>query len=246
MPSFMHLVNPGSVECGLASHSQEPSSANVRQLEIVKIGDCLLGYKAMQKKIRRSPWNHFLGRMREIEKIIKHRHGSYLPNTDDAFIYVQAIADLALVQYGEGFVDIVHAWCTRWLPWAAKADLDVIIYEKTKVRYSPLTADALGHLLHVSYSERLLLDLRTIGAHDVCKRQRAKIQKSKTRQRDRERKAAERRTQGAVPRSEYLAASVTKGRPWESFGCSRRTWERRGKPEPSHMSGTEMENLPLG
>jgi putative DNA primase/helicase len=48
------------------------------------------------------------------------------------------------------------------------------------------------------------------------------------RERDRARKAARRRTAGAVPRSKYLTQNaLSRTKPWEVKGISRRTWERR-------------------
>ncbi|ANK85662.1 MULTISPECIES: hypothetical protein [unclassified Rhizobium] len=206
-----------------------------RDVTAVKIGDCLLGYKAVQRRMRGGRWNHFRGRMREIEKLIRHRHGAIVPEADDALIYVEVIAGLAFVEFGEGFVEVVLGWAARWLPWARKAAIEEIIYERTKLRFSPLTADALGHALHLSYAERSALDIRTIGAFDVPKAKRAKLQKAKRRQRDRSRKEEQRRAAGAVTRADYLDNSLSAARPWEAFGISRRTWERRGKPMPEPM-----------
>ncbi|NEK34099.1 hypothetical protein [Rhizobium leguminosarum] len=203
-----------------------------RDVTAIKIGDCLLGYKAVQRRTRASRWNHFRGRMREIEKMIRHRHGDIVPEADDALIYVEVIAGLALVEFKEEFVEVVLGWAARWLPWAGKADIEDVIYERTKVRFSDLSADALGHALHLSYAERSALDIRTIGAFDVPKRKRAKLQKEKRRQRDRSRKEEQRRAAGALSRADYLANSFSQARPWEAFGISRRTWERRGKPMP--------------
>ncbi|WP_434733924.1 hypothetical protein NL154_09085 [Rhizobium sp. YTUHZ044] len=206
-----------------------------RDVTAIKIGDCLLGYKAVQRRMRGGRWNHFRGRMREIEKLIRHRHGEIVPEADDAFIYVEVIAGLAFVEFGEDFVEVVLGWAARWLPWAEKAAIEVIIYERTKLRFSPLTADALGHALHLSFAERSALDIRTIGAFDVPKAKRARLQKEKRRQRDRNRKEERRRAAGAVSRADYLDNSLSAARPWEAFGISRRTWERRGKPMPEPM-----------
>ncbi|PDT03544.1 hypothetical protein CO666_13250 [Rhizobium chutanense] len=203
-----------------------------RDVTAIKLGDCLLGYKAVQRRAQGGRWSHFHGRMREIERLIRHRHGAIVPEADDALIYVEVIAGLALVEFRQEFAEVVLGWSARWLPWAGKACIEEIIYERTKVRFSPLSADALGHALHVSYAERCALDIRTIGAFDVPKRKRAKLQKEKRRQRDRSRKEEQRRAAGAIPRADYLANSFSTARPWEAFGISRRTWERRGKPMP--------------
>ncbi len=73
------------------------------------------------------------------------------------------------VEFGDQFVDIVKGWCGRWMPWAATKVVEELIYERTKVRYSSLTADALGKALHLSYAERTALKIRTIGSYDVSK-----------------------------------------------------------------------------
>ncbi|MGR9496967.1 hypothetical protein ACU8OJ_09345 [Rhizobium leguminosarum] len=216
-----------------------------RDVSAIKVGDCLLGYKAVQRRMRASRWNHFRGRMREIEKLIRHRHGDIVPEADDALIYVEVIASLALVEFKEEFVDVVLGWATRWLPWAGKADIEDVIYERTKLRFSPLSADALGHALHLSYAERSTLNIRTIGAFDVPKRKRAKLQKEKRRQRDRSRKEEQRRAAGALSRADYLANSFSQARPWEAFGISRRTWERRGKPMPDPETISDCGSISL-
>ncbi|EJC79212.1 hypothetical protein Rleg4DRAFT_0803 [Rhizobium leguminosarum bv. trifolii WSM2297] len=223
----------------------EHSDDLARDVSAVKVGDCLLGYKAVRRRARGGRWNHFRGRMREIEKLIRHRHGDIVPEADDALIYVEVIASLAFVEFGQEFVDVVLGWAARWLPWAGKADVEEIIYERTKVRFSPLSADALGHALHLSYAERCALDIRTIGAFDVPKGNRAKLQKEKRRQRDRSRKDEQRRAAGARPRADYLANSFSQARPWEAFGISRRTWERRGKPMPEAETISDCGSMPL-
>ncbi|NEJ71231.1 hypothetical protein GR197_11895 [Rhizobium phaseoli] len=216
-----------------------------RDVSAIKVGDCLLGYKAVQRRARGGRWNHFRGRMREIEKLIRYRHGDIVPEADDALIYVEVIASLALVEFKDAFVDVVLGWAARWLPWAGKADIEEVIYERTKVRYSSLSADALGHALHLSYSERCALDTRTIGAFDVAKGKRARLQKQKRRQRDRSRKEQQRRAAGALTRSDYLANSLSQARPWEAFGISRRTWERRGKPMPEAETLSDCGSMSL-
>ncbi|MBX4895329.1 hypothetical protein [Rhizobium bangladeshense] len=217
-------------QCRSAGRAEEAGLA--RDITAIKIGDCLLGYKSVQRRMRGGRWNHFRGRMREIEKLIRHRHGEIVPEADDALIYVEVIASLAFVEFGEGFVEVVLGWAARWLPWAGKAAIEEVIYERTKLRFSPLSADALAHALHLSYAERSTLGIRTIGAFDVPKAKREKLQKAKRRQRDRCRKEEQRRGAGAISRADYLANAFSQTRPWEAFGISRRTWERRGKPMP--------------
>jgi len=80
-------------------------------------------------------------------------------------------------------------------------------------------ADSLGMYLRLSDQERAEWGIRTIGAHDVSKRQRTLRRK---RQR-REREAHRRRRNGAIPHSQ----SLSRAQPWKAEGVSRRTWERR-------------------
>ncbi|MDF0698033.1 hypothetical protein PYR71_16300 [Rhizobium sp. MC63] len=218
----------------LAQRAEKSGRADAvaRDITAIKIGDCLLGYKAVQRRMRGGRWNYFRGRIREIEKLVRHRHGEIVPEADDALIYVEVIGSLAFVEFKEEFVEVVLGWAARWVPWAGKTAIEEIIYERTKVRFSPLSADALGHALHLSYAERCALDIRTIGAFDVPKAKRAKLQKAKRRQREQSRKEKQRRAAGAVARADYLANSLSQSRPWEAFGISRRTWERRGRPMP--------------
>jgi hypothetical protein len=84
-------------------------------------------------------------------------------------------------------------------------------------------ADALGEYLRLTDRERTAWGIRTIGAHDVSRRQRTLRRK----QRARERQARHRQRRGAQPHSQ----SYSRTRPWATKGISRRTWERRRKRE---------------
>src|SRR5690606_16550757 len=106
-------------------------------------------------------------------------------------------------------------------------------YEQAKVHYRPISQDALANMLNLKDEERTRLRIRTIGACDVTAAQRRKRQKGKKRVADRLAKQKARRAAGMLPRADYLAASHSQTKPWEHFGCSRRTWEIRGKPLPA-------------
>jgi hypothetical protein len=43
-----------------------------------------------------------------------------------------------------------------------------------------------------------------------------------------------------MKRDEYLARALSRSRPWELLGISRRTWERRGKPTPELVASTPV------
>ncbi|WP_120276896.1 hypothetical protein [Rhizobium sp. AG855] len=125
-----------------------------RRVIELKLDNCLIGYKALVSKTRKGPWRHFLGRMREIETLIKDRHGDAVPETDDAFIYLECICNLLFVEYRDDFIEHALNWGLRWYPWASQVQLEEVAYERTKVNYAPLAADALAHMLRLTYEER--------------------------------------------------------------------------------------------
>jgi hypothetical protein len=131
---------------------------------------------------------------------------------------------------------MMNGFMQKWYPWATQHQIDEVIYDRVCVRYRPISQDALGHLIHLTDADRTRLDIRTIGACDVTAAERKRRQKIKRRHRDREAKERARRTSGALPREEYLARAISRLEPWKSFGCSRRTWERRGCP-PAPKNG---------
>lgn len=204
-----------------------------RNIEEVRLGGAVLGYKALNAKLRKSKWNHAQGRTRDIERVIRHRHGEAVPMSDDASIYAEAIAAIYYVEFSEDdYVKHTSAWIGRWYPWADRHYVEMIVYERAKVRYQPISQEALGRMLRLSYAERQELDIRTIGACDVTVAQRRKIQVEKKREADRLTKQAKRRAAGVQTRADYLANSHTQTKPWEAYRVSRRTWERWGKPNP--------------
>jgi hypothetical protein len=202
-----------------------------RMVVPVKVGKAVLGYRDAIRSVSKGQFRHLWGRLAEIEKLIRHRHGAIIPKTDDAHIYLDTIVALAYVQLCPAneplFVALVEGWAQKWLPWDNGALVDAAIYERLKVSFKPLSADALACLLNVSFDERTKLDLRTIGAFDVTKAQRTKIARAKRQLRDKTEKARLRRAAGQASRAQYLATSASRQKPWEHYGFSRRTWERK-------------------
>jgi hypothetical protein len=98
----------------------------------------------------------------------------------------------------------------------------------TKVIAKPIRwrADKLGIRLRLTEAERTRLGITTIGSIEVTKAERAK----RRRERDRLRRQSQLRAQGAKPRADYEANSISRTKPWERLGMSRRTWYRAGKP----------------
>jgi hypothetical protein len=101
------------------------------------------------------------------------------------------------------------------------AQAEDIIEEAGRIR-KRVKADDLARWLGVTYAEREKLKLTRIGACDIGKRARIILRRRKHRLRQERR----RRENGAKPRSEYLAQSLSRIRPWEARGLSRRQWYR--------------------
>lgn len=80
----------------------------------------------------------------------------------------------------------------------------------------------------LSVFEPLTASVGTAGSAKSAAADLRHPRKASKRQQDRARKAARRRAAGAVPRTEYLAQNaLSRTKPWEDEGISRRTWERR-------------------
>jgi hypothetical protein len=198
---------------------------------------------------RRYNYNRSAHRLREIEKIVIHRHCRRLPDTDDADIVLRPVADCLLCmmrkQGRPQFVDLLdrlEMWCERWAP-------DVSIKLKRDAAKQALrrpgvdSADRLAERLRLSYAERTQLRITTIGCFDCDKRERTRRNKIRKRQRDRDRAAKIRAERGAIPRAKFLAKSLTTVRPWEREGISRRTWERRRRKIPADCHPTTCRRL---
>jgi hypothetical protein len=94
------------------------------------------------------------------------------------------------------------------------------------------TADKLARFLGVTFPQRRALGITTIGSIDITKGTRTLLRKRKKRRYNEQR----RRAQGVRPRTEYEESSLTRTKPWEAEGMSRRTWyrKRRGtSPNPA-------------
>jgi hypothetical protein len=104
------------------------------------------------------------------------------------------------------------------------------ITEEASITPQYRTADRLAKYLGVTWVVRQHLGLTTIGSIDVGKNARKELRKRA----DRIRSERKRRANGAVPRAEYEANSLSATKPWEELGMSRRTWERhRNKDDAS-------------
>ncbi|MAY61555.1 MAG: hypothetical protein CML29_05030 [Rhizobiales bacterium] len=179
-------------------------------------------------RTRRSRFDHkfslSLLRMREIEALIRHRHGQMIPDptgTDDVDACMAYVTAAAGSQSDQDMRD----WCAYWAPWISPSDLDAIVI-RSSTRKRMIPADDVARLLGVTFELRSLLTFKTIGACDVSKAERQRLAKDRKRERDRLRAATKRSQNVRMDRASYEANSAERLRPWEAEGISRRTWYR--------------------
>lgn len=197
--------------------------------EQILIGKVIWKEKPARKRDRRIEWQFSLEtlRLREIEAVIRSRHGNGIPDptgTDDVdfcHAYLQAVA------MTPGAQDLI-SWAKVWAPWADEATLGPIAEVRTK-RKRMLGADAVAKLLFVSLAERNELSLKTIGACDTSGEERQKVAQENKRARDRKRQEQKRRTEGKIHRVSFEAESISRLKPWLAEGISRSAWYRANR-----------------
>jgi hypothetical protein len=205
----------------------------------------VVGFEVVGLKSSKGPriYNRTSHRLREIERIVRHRYG-VIPDTDDADIILGEVAccyqHLLWKKFGrptfDKLLEWLQLWCEQFGPGVSILLLREVAREVCR-RPHLSTADECAERLRLTYNERTHLRITTIGSHDVDKRERAKRNKARKRKRDRVRAAGKRAMRGAVCRKQYLANSVSATQPWKAEGISRRTWERRRRATPKPLAG---------
>lgn len=172
------------------------------------------------KRKRSSPMQIVALRISDLSTLFRSRWGVVLPDDDagrdDIKLAVDHLAALAHPARA------ITRWLETWAPWLTLAEHRQIIADGI-ANQRHWKADALAWRLRLTKEERTMLGITTIGAIDHGKAARSKRRK----ERDRERKAAQRRAAGAVPRKQYESGALSKAKPWIAEGISRRTWYRR-------------------
>jgi hypothetical protein len=157
----------------------------------------------------------------ELERFFADRWGDTLPDDDAGRADLRLMAD-HLAQLGDGYI---RQWTDARAPWLSDDQADALIAE-----VGPGThwkADALARELRLDDATRTRLKIRTIGAIDRTKAQRAKRSKKQKAMAVADRRAKA----GAVPR----AMSEARLKPWLALGISESTY-RRNKRRDSNSS----------
>ncbi|MGU3577075.1 hypothetical protein ACLBWZ_16290 [Brucellaceae bacterium C25G] len=195
--------------------------------ESVVMGRVILKEKPTRKRASRSDWTFSIEvlRLREIEKLIRHRHGAMIPDpedTDDRCICLDYIRAAALSNAPED----IKSWSKKWAPWATAVEVESFVIEANN-RRKMMKSDGVARLLKVTLEERNLIKLNTIGACDVPRHERKKLAKEHKREKDRERQAKLREARGCKDRKSHAATTISTQKPWEAEGVSRATWYRK-------------------
>jgi hypothetical protein len=168
------------------------------------------------KKRKRRPFPLDVRRI-HLAWLVVGRHKK-LPRDDRGWTYIKVAAEHC--PYGPNRRDTLMEWLQSVCapPWILRQvrQVDAILDRISPRRWS---ADALGKLLNVSDAERSMLRIYTIGSYDVPRAKRIKRREEKRRLAAQ----ARRRDNGSKPREQ----SLSRTKPWEAEGVSRRTWYRR-------------------
>jgi hypothetical protein len=171
-----------------------------------------------------------MGRRRyEIEDLIRYRFGT-LPDTDDRDVFLRLWAwsnpysrDPAL-----DLRDFGHRLGARLSDAEVAATIRYVEGKRRK-----FSAKTFGKHLRLSKSEWLVLRPTTFVPFDCTPRELDRLRRDIRVERKRQR----RRQDGAKPRAEYLAANtLSRSKPWEAIGMSRRTWYRRRKRPAANVA----------
>lgn len=160
-------------------------------------------------------------RIADLSRLIRARHGYVLPNDAAGNAAAEIMAHHLAVLPGDPRKRTGN-WLQVWAPWMTIAAADALMTEAI-MRPQRWRADKLAWKLKLIEIDRAALQITTIGAIDLSKAERIKRRK----ERNRLAKLAKRLAKGAKPRAQYLAASITKAKPWAAEGISRASWYRR-------------------
>jgi hypothetical protein len=160
-------------------------------------------------------------RVRDLNKLLQHRHGYRLPDTDAGRAFaVVMVQHLARLQ-GFDVFQRIPSWCELYAPFLELGEVSALLNEAVNApKY--WKAIALGWHLRISTHERRLCRITTIQAFDrdiIIEGREKKTRRTAARQ-------ALRRKAGVKTRDQYLE-DVKSAQPWRALGISRRTYFRR-------------------
>ncbi|MBR1156585.1 hypothetical protein [Bradyrhizobium sp. JYMT SZCCT0428] len=171
-------------------------------------------------KRKREPFSIAAKRVSELTRLFAARYRGALPDDDagrdDAFVMVHHLACRPDAERR------IPLWLGLHAPWMAVGEIRDLTATAIAKPFR-WKADKLAKRLNLIEADRQRLGITTIGAVDVDKAARL----TRRKERARLRREHQRRSAGAQKRIDYEANSLSRTKPWEAMGISRRTWYRR-------------------
>jgi hypothetical protein len=121
-------------------------------------------------------------RWRELQRLLRHRYGVVMPDTDAARRDLEILLNYAILtgKKPQHQVDL-------WAPWLDEDELDHIAAHQRPILHK---ADDLAHKLDLRYCDRQRLAITTIGSTDVDQAMRERLRRQRQNERKQEKRAA--------------------------------------------------------
>jgi len=216
----------------------------------------LLGYSAgrRRKAVPAGLWSLACQRLVEIERLIRHRHGTGAGPVDAPVYLLPALNHLVFRERAasartrharpadpEAVAAACRSWARMWCWGASDEEIEEAIIQAVE-RPRRYKTDTIAEHLGVDRQEREALGLKTIGAVDYLKRERAADARAAKLARDAERMREKRQAERTVDREAYIATSAAELA--RQLGISRKTLYARMK-KGGYRSVASYRNSPI-
>jgi len=128
-------------------------------------------------------------RIAELNRLFEARHGKILPDNELGRECVWIAANHLILLPGVPSARFFD-WAKERAPWLTAAELEQLLADAAS-KTQTWTADSLAWRLKLNYADRQALKIKTIGATDCNKWQRAKIRKAAAKARMRRHRTAQ-------------------------------------------------------
>ena len=168
----------------------------------------------------------------DLRRLYRHRYGATLPDDDAGRDDLQVLLTVLSLS-GRKSADKMRNSVETLAPWMEATEATELIESLLAIdpRYQRASAQEIGERVRLTNREREMLGAYRIVPVDISAEQLVEQRKAK----QRARQARRRRQSGVRPRAEYLANALSKRKPWEAEGISRRAWYRRRDTSPSRV-----------
>jgi hypothetical protein len=177
-------------------------------------------------------------RLGDLRKLLRAQYGATLPDDDAGreCLY-ELLLPISLGPHAD--IQMPNA-ADVWAPWMQHQEAQQLIDQIKRMprRQRMPNARQLGERMGLINGLRDRLKLRTIAASDLTPEQALQLRRAKQRARMRR----VRQARDSKSRAEYEAASLSRTKPWEREGISRRTWYRRRGTSPCAMNLSDTEH----